>query len=50
MNQETTAPAFSWDDAETEVQNEHEDFLSEVAAQDVPKACSIDQPDCEACQ
>jgi hypothetical protein len=33
-----------------EEQEEEEDFLSGVTPQDVPLACSIDNPDCEACQ
>jgi hypothetical protein len=46
---ETAAPAFSWDEPEVDGQ-EADDFLSNVEAQDVPKACSLDNPDCEACQ
>lgn len=30
--------------------DEEDDFLSGVTPQDVPQACSIDNPDCEACQ
>lgn len=30
--------------------NDDDDFLSGITPQDVPKACSIDNPDCEACQ
>lgn len=50
MSQEAASPVFSWDEAETAGANESDDFLNEVSAQDVPKACSIDEPDCEACQ
>lgn len=42
-------PVFSWDDADNQ-QEEGKDFLNDVEAQDVPKACSIDNPECEACQ
>jgi hypothetical protein len=47
MNSE--APIMSWDDAEDEQQS-GTDFLESAEAQEVPKACSIDNPDCEACQ
>lgn len=32
------------------VDQDEDDFLSGVSPQEVPKACSIDNPDCEACQ
>jgi hypothetical protein len=46
---ETAAPAFSWDEPVVDGQ-EADDFLLNVEAQDVPKACSLDNPECEACQ
>lgn len=48
MSEAQAAPAFSWD--EPAVEGEADDFLLNVEAQDVPKACSIDNPECEACQ
>lgn len=42
------APIMSWDDVEDE--QPAADFLEDAEAQEVPKACSIDNPDCEACQ
>lgn len=42
------APIMSWDDAEDE--QAVDDFLEDAEAQEVPKACSIDNPECEACQ
>ena len=50
--------APSWDELEADddvakaegVTAEEKDFLADVQAADTPKACSIDQPDCEACQ
>ncbi|MBB4861545.1 hypothetical protein HNP46_000356 [Pseudomonas nitritireducens] len=43
------APAMSWDDAEDSADQE-KDFLAGTQAEAVPQACSIDNPDCEACQ
>lgn len=40
-------PGFSWDAADDA---DGGDFLKDVAGQAAPKACSIDEPDCEACQ
>lgn len=37
---------LSWDDLEEDVQDE--EGFEQAAA--VPEACSIDNPDCEACQ
>ena len=45
----TEAPLMSWDDAEDDQQSAA-DFLENTEAQEVPKACSIDNPDCEACE
>lgn len=39
---------MSWDDVDDEVAAD--DFLANAEAQEVPKACSIDNPQCEACQ
>lgn len=50
MTQEAGAPAFSWDDTPTQEEAGSEDFLSDVDGQPVPKACSLDDPTCEACQ
>jgi hypothetical protein len=50
MSQDIEKPLFSWDQPEGENVQEVDDFLSEVEAKDVPLACSIDNPDCEACQ
>lgn len=50
MTQEAGAPVFSWDEAETVDQNEQEDFLSDVTGQAAPLACSLENPECEACQ
>lgn len=50
MSQEAGAPVFSWDEAETADQDGQEDFLAAADAQDVPKACSLSEPDCDACQ
>jgi hypothetical protein len=41
-------PVMSWDDVEDDQAND--DFLGAVEAQEVPKACSLDNPECEACQ
>lgn len=48
MSETQAAPAFSWD--EPAVEGDAEDFLQNVEAQDVPMACSLENPDCEACQ
>ncbi|MBI6883107.1 hypothetical protein [Pseudomonas putida] len=50
MTQEAGAPAFSWDDTPAQEDAGSEDFLSDVDGQPVPKACSLDDPTCEACQ
>lgn len=42
--------SISWDDLEDAPESQEEDFLEEAEPTEVPKACSIDQPDCEACQ
>lgn len=47
MQKEDVASMFSWDQPEAASE---EDFLADVDGQDVPKACSLDSPDCEACQ
>lgn len=44
----TPKPAISWD--EDTADNDEEFALSSAQAADVPKACSIDNPECEACQ
>jgi hypothetical protein len=49
---------ISWDDLEDDKlesnqaaePSQEDDFLSGVTAQEAPKACKIDEPDCEACQ
>jgi hypothetical protein len=46
---QAAAPAFSWDAPAVEG-DEADDFLQNVDAQDVPLACSLENPDCEACQ
>jgi hypothetical protein len=44
----TQKPTISWDD---ETADNDEGFaLENLQAADVPKACSIDSPECEACQ
>ncbi len=48
MSEKNESPLFSWD--EDEANDTAQDFLSNVEAQDVPLACSIDNPECEACQ
>jgi hypothetical protein len=48
MKNAQAKPVMSWDDAEDDQAND--DFLGSVEAQEVPKACSIDSPECEACQ
>lgn len=40
-------PAFSWDAADDK---DGGDFLEDVKGQAAPKACSLSEPDCEACQ
>lgn len=47
MTQTAAKPAMSWDEEET-VQGEEFALADEAA--EVPKACSIDNPECEACQ
>lgn len=42
-------PVMSWDESVND-EMDGDDFLSDAQAQDVPKACSLDNPDCEACQ
>lgn len=49
MSQSENAPLMSWDADQEEAQGA-DDFLAKVDAQDVPLACSIDNPECEACQ
>ncbi len=39
--------SLGWDE---ELESEEQDFLAETDAQEVPNACSLDNPDCEACQ
>ena len=39
-------PKFSWDSDD----NASDDFLGDAQGQEVPKACSILEPSCEACQ
>lgn len=50
MSQEAGTPVFSWDEAENSAQSEGEDFLSDVTGQAAPLACSLENPECEACQ
>lgn len=40
-------PAFTWDSAE---QADDGDFLKDITGQAAPSACSLDEPDCTACQ
>ena len=50
MSQEAGSPVFSWDEAHSIEQDDQEDFLAASEAQEVPKACSLETPDCESCQ
>ena len=43
----TPQPAISWDE---DTADNDEGFVLDAQAADVPKACSIDNPECEACQ
>jgi hypothetical protein len=47
----TTSSGFSldWDSYGSDDDN-GDDILKDAVAADVPKACSIDNPSCEACQ
>lgn len=49
---ESTKSLLDWDDAEdTKASAEDAEFEANFAqAAPVPQACSIDSPDCEACQ
>jgi hypothetical protein len=49
MSEKAAAPVMSWDEPAVEDQ-EGDDFLLDVEAQGVPLACSLENPDCEACQ
>jgi hypothetical protein len=40
-------PTMSWDD---DTADNDEGFMLDTEAADVPKACSITEPDCESCQ
>jgi hypothetical protein len=39
-------PLMDWDSED----NAADDFLGDVQGQEMPKACSILEPNCEACQ
>jgi len=47
MSQEQAKPAFGW---ENQAEDQGEDFALSSEAAEVPKACSLDNPECEACQ
>lgn len=47
MSQEQVKPAFGWED---QAEDQGEDFPLSSEAAEVPKACSLDNPECEACQ
>lgn len=42
-------PMMSWEEEDVAQAND-DDFLGEVEAMEVPMACSISDPTCEACQ
>lgn len=47
MSQEQAKPAFGWADQD---EDQGEDFALSSEAAEVPNACSLDNPECEACQ
>lgn len=48
MSNEKTNSLLDWDTQETEADAEFEQDFKQAA--EVPQACSIDNPSCEACQ
>lgn len=50
MSNEVQKPTpMTWE-LDDSLDDSEDDFLKDAEAQEAPKACSISEPDCEACQ
>jgi hypothetical protein len=50
MSSTEQKPQFSWEETKGMLEEAEDDFLQGVEGQEAPKACSLDDNSCDACQ